>query len=49
MSDSYTAWREAQEENARMFSEKNIAKVKRTKAFAKLLKQAKDAFELGNH
>lgn len=45
MSDSYTAWCEQQERNARMFSKENIKDVKKTKEFEKLLKQAKAACE----
>ena len=43
MSDSYTAWCEQQERNARMFSEKNVNSIKNTIKFKKLLKQTKDA------
>jgi hypothetical protein len=45
MSDSYTAWCEQQEQNARMFSKKNVKDIKKTKEFEKLLKQAKAACE----
>ena len=43
MSDSYTAWCEQQERNARMFSKENVKDIKKTKEFDKLLKQAKVA------
>ena len=42
MSDSYSAYCERMERDARMFSEENINSVKNTAEFKKLLEQAKD-------
>lgn len=43
MSDSYSAYCERMERDARMFSEENVNSVKNTTEFKKLLKQAKNA------
>lgn len=43
MSDSYTAYCERMERDARMFSKENINSVKSTTEFEKLLKKAKTA------
>lgn len=43
MSDSYTAWCEQQERNARMFSRENINSVKSTTAFSRMAAKAEDA------
>ena len=45
MSDSYSAYCERIECEARMFSDKNINSVKHTDEFKKLLKKAKDAYK----
>lgn len=45
MSDSYSAYRERMERDARVFSEENVNSVKNTAEFKKLLKQAKDAYK----
>ena len=45
MSDSYSAYCERMERDARMFSAENVSSVKCTTEFKKLLKQAKDAYK----
>ena len=43
MSDSYTAWCEENERNARIFSRENIDSVKSSSTFSRMLAKAEDA------